>query len=71
MPGMAFVLSITGVYGAGSLIALILGLKARRLIKASPVRISGRVMAWWCIVAGVLGTLILSPLTIVSILKGF
>jgi hypothetical protein len=71
MLGMAFVLSITGLHGAGSLIALILGLRARRLIKAAPVRISGRVMAWWCIVAGALGALILSPLTIQSILKGF
>lgn len=69
MLGMAFVLSITGIFGVGSLIALILGWKARRIIQASNGRISGRVMAWWCILAGALGTLILPPLTIATILK--
>lgn len=69
MLGMAFVLSITGTFGVGSLIALILGWKAGRIIQASQGRISGGVMAWWCILAGALGTLILPPLTIVAILK--
>jgi hypothetical protein len=58
MLGMAFVLSITGLFGVGSLIALILGWKARRIIQASEGRVSGRVMAWWCILTGALGTLI-------------
>jgi apolipoprotein N-acyltransferase len=69
MLGMAFVLSITGIFGVGSLIALIVGWKAARIIQASKGRISGGVMAWWCILAGTLGTLILPPLTIVAILK--
>jgi len=66
---MAFVLSITGIFGLGSLIALILGCKALRIIQGADRRISGRLVAWWCIVAGALGTLILPPLTIATILK--
>ncbi len=69
MLGMAFVFSITGILGVGSLIALILGWKARRIIQASDGRISGRLMAWWCILAGALGTLILPPLVIAEMLK--
>lgn len=71
MLGMAFVLSITSFFGVGSLIALILGLKASRIIQASQGRISGGVMAWWCILAGAVGALIFPPLTIIAILKGF
>jgi hypothetical protein len=69
MLGMAFVLSITGIFGVGSLIALILGWRALLLIQGAKERISGRLMAWWCILAGALGTLILTPLTIGIILK--
>lgn len=71
MLGMAFVLSITGFVGVGSLIALILGLRAGRIIRASQGTISGGVMAGWCILAGALGTLIFPILIIPSILKGF
>jgi hypothetical protein len=69
MLGMAFVLSITGIFGVASLIALILGLRALLIIQSANGRISGRLMAWWCILAGALGTLILPPLTVVAILK--
>ena len=69
MLGMAFVLSITGIFGLGSLIALILGCNALRIIQGADQRISGRLVAWWCILAGALGTLILPPLTIATILK--
>ena len=69
MLGMAFVLAITGILGLGSLIALILSYKALRIIKEADSRISGRLLAWWCILAGALGTLILPPLTIATILK--
>lgn len=69
MLGMAFVLSITGIFGIGSLIALILGWKALLIIQGAQGRISGRFVAWWCILAGALGTLILPPLIIVTILK--
>lgn len=69
MLGMAFVLSITSIFGVGSFVALILGWKARRIIQASNGRLTGRVMAWWCILAGALGTLIITPLTVAEILK--
>ena len=69
MLGMAFVLSITGIFGIGSLIALILGWKALLIIQGAHGRIGGRFVAWWCILVGGLGTLILPPLTIVGILK--
>ena len=69
MLGMAFVLSITGVAGIGSFIALVLGWRALRIIQASHGAISGKVMAWWCIVAGALGTLIFPPLIVALIVK--
>jgi uncharacterized membrane protein YdcZ (DUF606 family) len=69
MLGMAFVLSITSIFGVGSLVALILGWKALRLIQSSNGAIGGRAMAWWCILAGALGALIITPLTIAGIIK--
>jgi apolipoprotein N-acyltransferase len=69
MLGMAFVLSITGIFGVGSLIALVLGCKALRIIRSTDQKISGRLLAWWCILAGALGTLILPPLTVLTIVK--
>ena len=69
MLGLAFVLSITGLSGIGSLIALILGWKALLIIQRSSVRISGRLMAWWCILAGALGTLAVLLLGIVYLLE--
>lgn len=68
MLGMAFVLSITGIFGIGSLVALILGWKALLIIGGTNGRISGRLLAW-CVLAGTLGTLVLPPLTIGTILK--
>jgi len=69
MLGMAFVLSITGIFGLGSMIALVLGCKALRIIRTAEQKIAGRLLAWWCILAGALGTLILPPLTVLAILK--
>lgn len=69
MLGLAFALSITSIAGIGSLAALILGLKALRIIQNSNGRITGGMMAWWCILAGALGTLIIPPLIIALILK--
>jgi len=69
MLSMGFVLSITGIFGVGSLIALILGIKASRIIRKSNGTINGAFMAWWCIVAGAVGTLIFLPLTIMLVIK--
>ncbi len=69
MLGMAFAFSITGIAGIGSFMALVLGWKALRIIRRSNERINGRLMAWWCILAGALGTLIFPAATIAAILK--
>jgi uncharacterized membrane protein YdcZ (DUF606 family) len=69
MLGLAFALSIARIFGIGSLIALIIGLKVRRIIRKSQVKLSGSRMAWWCIIAGALGSLFLIPLTVAMILK--
>ncbi len=69
MLGLAFALSITGIGGIGSFVALVLGWRALRVIKAASGRISGRWMAWWCILAGALGTLIITPMTVALILR--
>jgi hypothetical protein len=58
MLAMGFVFSIAPLAVVGSLMALILGWKALRIIQASEERISGRVIAWWCILIGALETVI-------------
>jgi hypothetical protein len=69
MLGLAFALSITGIGGIGSFVAFILGCKALRIIRTSHGRISGRLMAWWCILAGAIGTLTITPITVALILR--
>ena len=63
MLGVGFVLSLVGTGGVSSLIALIIGLRARKIIKESGGEISGVRMAWWCIIVGAVGTLVLPYLT--------
>jgi len=65
---VGFVLSLLGTGGISSLAALILGLKARKIIINSNGEIGRLKMAWWCIIAGALGTIIL-PLFFISKLK--
>jgi hypothetical protein len=55
--GFAFSLVVSG--GVGSLVALVIGLRARRIIKQSGGELSGMRMAWWCIIAGGLGAVML------------
>jgi hypothetical protein len=69
MLGLAFVLSITSIFGIGSLVALILGWRALGLTQNADRRITGRWMAWWCIVTGALGALINTPLSVAAILR--
>lgn len=69
MLGLAFALSIPGIGGISSLVAFILGWKTLRIIETARGRISGRWMAWWCILAGALGALILTPLVIADIFR--
>ena len=63
-----FVFSIVWMGGIGSFIAFISGLKARKIICHSNGEIGGIKMAWWCIIAGALGMIIL-PLMIISNFK--
>jgi hypothetical protein len=63
MLGVGFDLSIVGTGGVSSLIALLIGLRARKIIKGSGGEISGMRMAWWCIIVGAVGTLVLPYLT--------
>ena len=63
--GVAFALSITGLSGLGSLIAMVQGLRVRRVIKQNQGRFGGIVLAWWCIIVGALGMFI-APSTIME-----
>ena len=64
MLALGFVLSIVGIAGLGSLAAMILGFRAKKLIKQSNGEIGGIRMAWWCIIVGGLGTVVLPGLLI-------
>jgi hypothetical protein len=61
MLGYGFAFSIVWAGGVGSLIALVIGLRARKLIRQADGEIAGIRMAWWCIVAGTLGLVTLAP----------
>jgi uncharacterized membrane protein len=65
---LGFVFTIMSLGGLGSLVALILGLKARKIINQSHGEIIGIRLAWWCIIIGALGTILL-PLQIISELR--
>lgn len=67
--GIAFGFSLVHISGLGSLIALVLGLRAWRLIKGSPHPLHGGFLLWWSLVAGAVGTLALLPRTAIMIMK--
>ncbi len=69
MLALGFVFSIVWVGGLGSFVALILGLRARKIIRQSQGRITGGALAWWCIIVGALGILILPPAIIWIIMQ--
>ena len=54
---MGFALSLVGAAGLGSLAAFLIGLKALTVINRSPVELAGKWMAWWCIIIGGLGAI--------------
>jgi hypothetical protein len=62
-----FMFSIVWLGGIGSLVALIKGLRAMKIIQQSNGELTGTAMAWWCIIAGGLGTIILPFLTFLSL----
>ena len=61
-----FVFSIVWLGGIGSLIALVSGLRARKIINRSNGKINGLKMAWWCIIVGALGTIIMPTIIILN-----
>jgi uncharacterized membrane protein YkgB len=71
MLGFGFACSIVSISGIGSLIAVVIGIRVRRIIKESSGAISGMRMAWWCIIVGTLSFLITFPLTVWIVYKAF
>lgn len=53
-----FIFSIVWLAGIGSLLAFLKGLRAMRIIQQSNGALTGKVMAWWCIIFGGLGTIL-------------
>lgn len=54
-----FIFTIVWLGGFGSLIALTTGLRAMKIIQQSNGALTGKVLAWWCITVGGLGTILL------------
>jgi hypothetical protein len=67
--GVGFACSLLGVGGIASLVALIIGLRARREINQSGGEIVGLRMAWWCIITGAIGTLVFPPLVALLVIR--
>jgi len=63
--GMIF--SILWLMGIGSAIAVISGVKAKRLIEESGGTVSGMKRVWWCLIVGGIGLLIWVPVVIIGI----
>ena len=58
MLSYGFIFSIIPAAGIFSIVSLVIGIKARRMIRRSEVELSGIVLAWWCIIAGSVNTLV-------------
>ena len=61
MLGVGFALSLYPSAGVGSLIALLIGIRALRIIRHSEGEVAGRGLAWWCIAVGALGLATVAP----------
>jgi len=61
--------SILWLMGVGSIIAVISGLKAQRLIRQSSGSLKGRGRVWWCLVVGGLGLAFWLPIFVIGILN--
>jgi hypothetical protein len=60
-----FAFSMISLGGFGSLVAFVIGLRARAKIKSSKNQLAGLRMAWWCIIVGALQGITV-PLAIIS-----
>ena len=69
MLAYGFIFSLGWLAGVGSLIALIQGLRAMRIIRHSHGQLTGTNLAWWCIITGALGVIILPLLLYLDLSK--
>ena len=67
--GLGFVLSLITTGGLSSLAALIIGVRALRIIKRSRGEVVGKRMAWWCVVVGALGSATVLPYIILLFVR--
>jgi len=61
------IFSIVWLMEIGSLIAVVMGLKAHRLIKASGGQLKGNGGAWWCLIVGGIGLAVWIPIFAIGI----
>ncbi len=71
MLGYGFAFSLIWLGGIGSLVAFVVGLRARKIIRESGGGIYGMRLAWWCIAAGALGILVGFPLMVWAYVRAF
>jgi hypothetical protein len=64
-----FIFSLVWMGGLGSLVAFIYGLKARRIIRQSKGELAGIKLAWWCIIVGGAGMIILPVLIFLNLTR--
>jgi len=63
------VFSIVWLAGIGSLISILSGLKARKLIAQLGDEAFGTGRVWWCLIIGGLGLLIWGPIIIIGVVN--
>lgn len=65
------VFSVMWLWGVGSVVALICGLKARKKIKASGGMCRGTIRVWWCLLVGGSGVAWGVSMVVLGYLKSF
>lgn len=63
------IFSILWLFGFGSLIAVISGIKAKKIIKESNGELFGSGRVWWCLIVGSFGVLLWFPIVLVGIIN--
>ena len=71
MLGYGFAFSLIWLGGIGSLVAFVVGLRAKKIIRESGGGIYGMRLAQWCIAAGALGILVGVPLMVWTYMRAF
>ena len=64
-----FVFSIVWLGGIGSLVAILSGVKAKRLIVESGGEVTGLSRVGWCLIVGGLGLLLWGPIILISVIN--